>query len=176
MAMVNMAQIEPFVDMTNLLNQPEELRLRGVEDGCLFFAGLLSPSKVNGVRSKILYVCDKHGWIKEGSDHTEGMANKEVLVLEEGDPKWQAFYNDLQKVRDFHDLALDGNLTHVFEVLFGEPVLPHSRNICRVVFPTQPHTRLPSSRQFLYRRGRGNMDGVDSVWRLPNNIGWSNCC
>ena len=158
MAMVNMAQIEPFVDMTNLLNQPEELRLRGMEDGCLFFAGLLSPSKVNGVRSKILYVCDKHGWIKEGSDHTEGMANKEVLVLEEGDPKWQAFYNDLQKVRDFHDLALDGNLTHVFEVLFGEPVLPHSRNICRVVFPDSASHSTPPHQDNFY------IGGSEETW------------
>ena len=154
MAMVNMAQIEPFVDMTNLLNQPEELRLRGMEDGCLFFAGLLSPSKVNGVRSNILYVCDKHGWLKEGSDHTEGMANKEVLVLEEGDPKWQAFYNDLQKVRDFHDLALDGNLTHVFEVCLVSQFYLIVGISAVSFFPTQPHTRLPLIKTIFISEGQ----------------------
>ena len=145
MAMVDINQIEPLVDMTNLLNHPEELRRIAAENGYLYFAGLLSPSKVNSVRSQILSVCDKHGWIKEGTDHREGMANTDIFVVESTDPKWLAFYNDLQKLRDFHDLALDENLIRVFEVLFGERVLPHSRNICRLVFPdsalhsTPPH-------------------------------------
>ena len=80
MAMVNMAQIEPLEDMTNLLNQPEELRRRGKEDGCLFFSGLLASQKVNSVRTQILAVCNKHGWIMEGSDYTKGVANTEVVV------------------------------------------------------------------------------------------------
>ncbi len=158
MAMVNMVQIEPFVDMTNLLNRPEELRQRGEEDGCLFFSGLLAPKKVNNVRSKILSVCDKHGWIKEGSDYTEGMANTEILVREEADPKWQAFYNDLQKVRDFHNLALDEGLIHVFEVLFGESVLPHSRNICRVVFPDSASHSTPPHQDNFY------IGGSEETW------------
>lgn len=145
MAMVNINQIEPLVDRTDLLDQPEELRRRGEEDGHLYFAGLLSPSKVSNVRSQILAVCDKHGWVKEGSDHTEGMSNADILVVEGTDQRWIDFYNDVLKVRDFHDLALDKNLIRVFEVLFGESVLPHSRNICRLVFPnsalysTPPH-------------------------------------
>ncbi len=145
MAMVEITHLEPLVDRTDLLNQPEELRRIGEENGCLFFAGLLSPSKVNNVRAQILSVCDKHGWVKEGTDYTEGIANPEVIVVEGRDPRWMALYNDILKIRDFHDLALDENLNHAFEVLFGESVLPHSRNICRLVFPnsalysTPPH-------------------------------------
>ena len=158
MAMVNMAQIEPLEDMTNLLDQPGELRRRGREDGCLFFSGLLASQKVNSVRTQILAVCNKHGWIMEGSDYTKGVANTEVLVLEEADPKWQAFYNDLQKVRDFHNLALDKDLIHVFEALFGESVLPHSRNICRVVFPNSASHSTPPHQDNFY------IGGSEETW------------
>lgn len=145
MAMIEMKQIEPLVDRTDLLNQPEKLRRIGAESGYLFFAGLLPPHKVNNVRNKILAVCDNHGWIKQGSDYKKGISTPELLVAEGQDPRWQAFYNDVLKIRDFHDLALDENLIYVFKVLFGESVLPHSRNICRLVFPnaalysTPPH-------------------------------------
>lgn len=158
MAMVSMSQIQPFADMTSLLGQPEELRLRGREDGYLFFSGLLSPKKVNSIRSQILSVCDNHGWIKEGSDHNEGIANTKVLVVEGKDPRWQAFYNDLQKIRDFHDLALDKNLIYVFETLFGELVLPHSRNICRIIFPDSASHSTPPHQDNFY------IGGSEDTW------------
>ena len=55
MAMVNMTQIEPLQDATDLLHQPEDLRRQAAEDGYLFFAGLLDsvrvlkPSQTNSV-------------------------------------------------------------------------------------------------------------------------------
>ena len=156
MAMAEINQLEPLVDMTDLLDQPEEMRRRGAEDGYLYFAGLLSPSKVNDLRSQILSVCDRHGWVKEGSDLAEGLANKDILVVESNDPRWIAFYNDLQKVRDFHNLALDENLIHVLEILFGEPVLPHSRNICRLVFPDSVEHTTPPHQDNFYIGGSEN--------------------
>ena len=75
----------------------------------------------------------------------DGVAHPDTRVFESDDPRWQAFYDDVQRMRDFHGLALDPALTGMFEALFGEPVLAHSRNICRLVFPdlnthsTPPH-------------------------------------
>lgn len=158
MAMVNMTRLEPLEDMTDHLNNPEVLRSRAADDGILFFAGLLSPSKVNGVRSQILPVCDRNGWVKEGSELLDGVAKSDVAVLDDADPRWRTFYDDTLKIRDFHELALDANLIHVFEVLFGEPVLPHSRNICRVVFPgTASHSTPPHQDHFY-------IGGSDDMW------------
>jgi len=145
MAMVDMFQVEPLQDSTDLLSQPKVFRHRAAEDGYLFFAGLLDPAKVLNLREQILLVCQSHGWTQEGTNSADGLANPNLTVVESGDPRWRAFYEDVQKLRDFHHLALDDNLIQVFEVLFGESVLPHSRNICRLVFPntalhsTPPH-------------------------------------
>jgi len=145
MAMVDMKQIHALEDATDLLARPHELRQRAAEQGCLFFRGLLDPARVLEVRRQILEVCRKHGWLADESDLIDGIANPGIRVGESGIPSWQAFYDDVQRIRDFHALALDPAMIGMLEVLFGEQVLAHSRNICRLVFPdmnahsTPPH-------------------------------------
>ena len=145
MAMVDMKQIHSLEDATDLLANPGELRQRAKEDGCLFFRGLFDPECVLEVRLQVLEVCREHGWLADESDLMEGIANPGIRVGESGVPRWQAFYEDLLRVRDFHALALEPAIIRMFEALFGESVLAHSRNICRVVFPdmnthsTPPH-------------------------------------
>ena len=145
MAMVDMKQIHSLEDAIDLLANPKELRQQAKKDGCLFFRGLFDPECVLEVRRQVLEVCREHGWLADESDLMEGIANPGIRVGESGVPRWQAFYEDLLRVRDFHALALEPAIIRMFEALFGESVLAHSRNICRVVFPdmnthsTPPH-------------------------------------
>ena len=160
MAMVEMGTPRDFVDSTPLLGDPGDLRLRAREDGCLFFKGLLPPERVLQVRRDILGVCRAHGWLAEGSELMDGVATPSLTVVESRDPRWDAFYCDLLKVRAFHGLALHGALIAMLEKLFGEAVLPHSRNICRVVFPhTQEHST-PPHQDHLY------IGGSDDTWTV----------
>lgn len=160
MAMVEMKQVEPLQDVTALLSDPEALRERADKEGVLFFRGLLDPEKVNGLRSQILSVCDAHGWIEEGTDPGDAIANPDATVVESRDPRWIAFYNDLQQVRDFHALALDPAIIDALELLFGESVLPHSRNICRVVFPQTATHSTPPHQDNLY------IGGSEQTWTV----------
>ena len=153
MAMANMTHIESLQDATGLLNQPTELRRQATEDGYLFFSNLLDSAKVLNLRQQIMAICEKHGWTQAGTDCMEGLANPELLVVEGGDPRWQEFYGDVQKLRDFHQLALDENIIRVFDILFGETVLPHSRNICRLVFPNSSSHSTPPHQDNLYIGG-----------------------
>ncbi len=145
MAMVAMKQVCALEDATELLGRPDALRQRAAEDGCLFCRGLLDPARVLEVRRQALGVCREHGWLAADADPLAGIAHPDVRVGESGDPRWRAFYDDMQRIRDFHALALDPAIIRMFEALFGEPVLAHSRNICRLVFPdmnthsTPPH-------------------------------------
>ncbi len=67
---------------------------------------------------------------------------------------------DLQRVRDFHALALDPAIINALEVLFGESVLPHSRNICRVVFPDTATHSTPPHQDNLY------IGGSEQTWTV----------
>ena len=88
----------------------------------------------------------------------EGIANPNPMVVEGGDPRWQAFYRDVQTLLDCHQLALDDNLIRVLEVLFGEPVLPHIRNICCLVFPNSVSPTTPLHQNNLY------IGGSEEAW------------
>ena len=153
MAMVQMNCLEPLQDATNLLDQPTELQRQASQDGYLFFSDLLDFKKVLNLRRKVMSICEKHGWTQSGTNCIEGLANPDSLVVEGGDPRWQDFYVDVQKLSEFHQLALDENIIRVFEILFGEKVLPHSRNICRLVFPNSSSHSTPPHQDNLYIGG-----------------------
>lgn len=158
MAMVEMRQVEPLEDVTSLLGDEVALRKKASEEGLLFFRGLLDADKVQALRSQILGLCNAHGWILEGTDPEDGTADPNSAVVESKDPRWRDFYKDLQRLRDFHALALDHAIIAALEKLFGEQVLPHPRNICRVVFPDTAAHSTPPHQDNLY------IGGSEQTW------------
>lgn len=158
MAMVDMKQIHALEDATQLLAHPHDLRQYAAEHGCLFFRRLLDPARVREVRRQVFGVCREHGWLAPGSHPTDGVANPGISVFEGDDTRWQAFYDDVLRIRNFHALALEPALIGMLEVLFDEPVLAHSRNICRLVFPdTNAHSTPPHQDNYF-------IGGSDETW------------
>ncbi|MEE2830810.1 MAG: phytanoyl-CoA dioxygenase family protein [Candidatus Latescibacterota bacterium] len=157
MAMTSMQSIEPFLDSTSLLTDPASLRERARELGYLFFPALLDTTPIQSVRQQVLEICADHGWIEPGTDPSAGIALADDVVVEStGDPRWKAFYDDAQKLRDFHALALNPAIVAALEVLFGESVLPHSRNILRVIFPRSATHSTPPHQDHFYIGGSRN--------------------
>ena len=160
MAMTAMQRVEPFADSTALLEDPHALRQRGEDTGYLFFGGLVPRDPVLEVRRQILEVCKAHGWLEPDTPLDDGVARAGQLLIEStSDHRWKDFYCDVQKVRDFHGLALHPSIIGVLEILLGEQVLAHSRNICRVIFPSRRHiprrrTRTTSTSAAARRPGR----------------------
>ncbi|MEE3258038.1 MAG: phytanoyl-CoA dioxygenase family protein [Candidatus Latescibacterota bacterium] len=158
MANQTMLNIEPFVDSTPLLKSPEELRARAAERGYLFFRGLLDEASVLDLRRQILAVCQKQGWLDDDAPLTDGISRDGSLFIEGHSPEWIGFYTDVQRLRAFNALALHPAIIGMLETLFGEKVLPHPRNICRVIFPNaQTHTTPPHQDNFY-------IGGTDETW------------
>ena len=158
MAHKTMLNVEPFVDSTPLLESAEELRARAAEQGYLFFGGLLDAESVLDLRRQILEVCDKHGWLDEEAPLMDGVARDDSLFIEGHSPEWIALYTDVQRLRAFNALALDAAILSMLATLFGEQPLPHSRNICRVIFPNATtHTTPPHQDNFY-------IGGTDETW------------
>jgi ectoine hydroxylase-related dioxygenase (phytanoyl-CoA dioxygenase family) len=152
--MTAMKGVEPFVDSTPLLDDPARLRQRAHDTGHLFFAGLLDTQPILDVRRQVLDVCQAHGWLAPDTEREMGVARDgEALIESTGDPRWRAFYDDAQKLRDFHALALSDPMLAALEVLFGEPVLPHPRNILRVIFPRSATYSTPPHQDHFYIGG-----------------------
>ena len=145
MAMITMGDVKPLFDATSLLSDPIRLQDRARQEGYLYFKGLIDPLPILKLRQQILQVCLEQGWLDDGFPLDEGIVKKGESYIESDTPDWRSFYCDVQKHHDFHALALHPSLLDMFEKLFAEGVLPHSRNICRAIFPasetftTPPH-------------------------------------
>jgi hypothetical protein len=55
----------------------------------------------------------------------------------------QPAYEDIQRLELFHALAQHPNLVGMYEKLFGAEVLPHPRNIARLMLPSPHNTPTP---------------------------------
>ena len=154
MAMTPMQSVDSFLDSTALLNEPDALRLRAHEMGYLFFPGLLSAESIQPVRRQVLDICQAQEWIKADSELDDGIACSDDPVIEStGDPRWKTFYDEVQRLRDFHALALSPSILSALEVLFGEAVLPHPRNILRAIFPRSATYSTPPHQDHFYIGG-----------------------
>jgi hypothetical protein len=116
----------------------------------LFFKSLIDAQAVMEVRRRILEVCRDHGWLDQDTPLIKGAVNTGMPAVVADGPEWQAFYGDVMRVRDFHALALHPGLIDMFQKLFAEKVLPHSANICRVIFPNSPLVSTPPHQDHFY--------------------------
>ncbi|MBI5092386.1 MAG: phytanoyl-CoA dioxygenase family protein [Candidatus Hydrogenedentes bacterium] len=125
-------------------------------DGYLLFRGLLDPGKVLSVRRQVLEICARHGWMSSKHPIEAGIRCPDVLVLESGDPRWITVYKEILCQRSFHALAMEPPIHYALSQLFGEAVVTHSRNICRVMFPQTQEYTTPPHQDYLYIRGSEN--------------------
>jgi hypothetical protein len=142
----------PFVVSNPLLGDGDALRARMSEDGCLFFRGLVSAGSIGEARREILHCCAAAGWLRPGTSIEEGIAALGVCWTEP-QPEFMAVYNAIQKGEAFHALAHDRALIAMLEAMFGEPALPHPRNIARIIFPQNTLFTTPSHQDYVHVQG-----------------------
>jgi hypothetical protein len=148
-----MKTVEPFIDATPLLDEPELLRRRASTDGFLFFSGLIDPERIFKLRREMLKTCRRYGWVKEGSEFMDGIAAPDIEMINFAPRAWGDFYNEILKLRSFHALSLEPNLLAACDRLFGEKTLPHSRNIARLSFPQNEDYATPPHQDHYYIGG-----------------------
>ncbi len=153
-----------FIDSTPLLDDPEALRARAADLGYLFFRQLLPVEPLLDVRRRMLQVLDRHGWIAPGSDLMAGLADKPAYaaVPQEdidfcGVGVGAAAYREIQHIEAFHQLAHHPALLSVYRKLFDAPVLPHPRNIARIMIPTDHDIPTPPHQDFIHIQGTKNV-------------------
>lgn len=147
-----------FEDATPLLAQPDALRERAEKDGYLFFKGLLDKDELRQVRYQMLDVMQQWGLLDSRHAIDEGIGDYEAvnkLTLESfrgyGVP-WE-LYKQIQRLEAFHQLAHQPALLQAYRILFGSEVLPHPRNIARIVMPHRELKATPSHQDFIHIQG-----------------------
>ncbi|MEM7536488.1 MAG: phytanoyl-CoA dioxygenase family protein [Chloroflexota bacterium] len=138
--------MQPFVNSSDLLSQPDALRVRMNKDGYLFLPGLLTRKTVGEVYDTLMRICQEQAWVDE-----DGQA-VDPIRLEGEDAFWDV-YDPLQKSEAFHGLAHRQEILDVIETLVEEPPFVHPRNIARIVYPQTAHFTTPAHQDFVHIQG-----------------------
>jgi hypothetical protein len=145
-------EMQPFEVSNEILADPAALSARMARSGYLFFRALISPESVLAARREILARCAEAGWLKPGTDLDDAVA-AEGVAWTEPQPEFMQVYNRLQTGEAFHALAHEPAILGMFENLFGEPVLPHPRNIARIIFPQNTLYTTPAHQDYIHVQG-----------------------
>ena len=140
-----------FADSSPLLHDRDALRARAAEDGYLFFRGRMPAEPLLSLRREILGVLREHGLLNPGEEDTVDPERLEGLELVGGCT--DAAYADVQRLESFHTLAHHPRLLEIYETLFDGPVLPHPRNIARVLLPARTAAATPPHQDFIHIQG-----------------------
>lgn len=153
----------PFADSSDLLEDPGALRARAEEHGYLFFRGLLPAEAVLDVRRRFLRILERHGWL-DPNDPTSGRVNLAAFEREErskvefcGVGVTPEAYAEVQRVRQFHELAHHPRLLAMYAKLFDAEVLPHPRNIARLMIAGSGSAPTPPHQDFIHIQGTPNV-------------------
>lgn len=153
-----------FADSTPLLDRPQELRRRHEEDGFLFFRGLLPREDVLALRTDFLDILHRFGWLDESRGLTEGLADQAAVdAIPKDDIGFcgvgvpREAYEAVQRLESFHALAHHPRLISMYRSIFGADVLPHPRNIARLMLPTGNNAPTPPHQDYIHIQGTTNV-------------------
>lgn len=159
---VSLNRPAPLLDSVSVRTDPLALAARLDEHGYLFFRGLLPRTTVLDVRRRILQVLDRLGWLAAGTDPMDGAAAADAGARVAAMPRscgpmvGTAAYRAIYHLEAFHRLAHHPALLELYSTLFGASVLPHPRNIARVVVPTDQPEPTPPHQDYIHIQGSTN--------------------
>ena len=150
-----MARISPFEDLSGLAGDKEALRRKIDEDGFGLFRGLIPEEEVLELRRLILRMYQARGWLLPGTDPEEGIVDPSINEIESyaSNGADQRAYQDVYRMKQFHQLAHHPAIVGLCEGIFGEPVFVHPRNIARLMAPHRETAPTPPHQDFIYVQG-----------------------
>ena len=144
--------MRPFLDSTDISDQPSELNTRMQRDGYLFIRGLLPPDALESLRLQMIGIARDAGWVDRDSPLEKGVANLDRFCVEP-EPKYMQVYEHFYRLEEFHAVQHHPSLLGLVEGLAGEPVMPHPRIIGRIIFPQREAYTTPAHQDFVAVQG-----------------------
>lgn len=148
-----------------------ELQNRLDQDGYLFFRKLLNPERLIELRRQMLTVMQAGGWLVEGSDPLEGIANVSARCTE-GDPGYTDVYHEVYKIELFHEMAHSPELMKVLETIRGTSMMPLPQKVARLWFPKFTAHTTPTHQDYVHFQGSfDNLTCWSPIGDCPRELG-----
>jgi hypothetical protein len=146
------AGFQEFRVSNDAMDDPEELRRRIDAEGYLFFRSLQDADKLRALRRDILGVCREGGWLREGTELMDGIADTSNRCTE-GDIEYAQVYHEMYKLESFHRAGHWPEVLAMMGQVIGGPVLPHPQKIARLWFPQYAEHTTPIHQDFVHFQG-----------------------
>jgi len=112
------------------------------------------------LRRQILGIVERHGWLKEGTDPMDAIADLPAIAASDRQEESlksigvsRDAYRDIQCLELFHTLPHHPRLIALYEGLFEAAVFPHPRHIARVLLPAPSLAATPPHQDYIYIQG-----------------------
>ena len=149
----------------------EELRRRLADDGYLFFRRLLDPQRLLNLRREMLMVMQVGGWLVEGTDPVDGIANPAARSTE-GDPEYTDVYHQVYRLQAFHEIAHCREVLDLLERIRGVQMIPQPQKIARLWFPKFTEHTTPIHQDFVHFQGTwDNLTCWSPIGDCPRELG-----
>jgi ectoine hydroxylase-related dioxygenase (phytanoyl-CoA dioxygenase family) len=152
--------VRPLIDSAPLARDPEALRVRASQEGCLLLRGIPGPEAVAPLRMLALDVAGSLGFVlPEPGGRTAPAAKPGAMLNGTGydDERWLALQERLLADPRFVAVGDHAVLLTVLESVIGGPVLTRRGDICRLALPNAPHLTTPSHQDHWYTGGTTNL-------------------
>lgn len=148
-----------------------ELKLRLDHDGYLFFRGLLNAERLLNLRRDMLTVMQAGGWLIEGTDPVDGIADPNARSTE-GDPEYTDVYHQVYRLRSFHDIAHSQEVLDILERVRGCRMMPQPQKVARLWFPKFTEHTTPIHQDFVHFQGtHDNLTCWSPIGDCPRELG-----
>ena len=144
--------MQPFLDSTALIGNPDALNDRLDTEGYLFIRGLLPRDAILDVRRQCREVAAAGGWIDRSHPLDEGVANP-AAACTDPEPRYVEVFRKLYVLEALHTLKHHPAIVGFFERLFCEPVLVHPLFVMRNIFPQRPESTTPAHQDYPHIQG-----------------------
>jgi hypothetical protein len=149
-----------LVDSAPLASDPETLRARAAEDGCLLLRGIPGPEAVAALRIFAQEVAGSLGLLlPKLSGRAAPVVKPGAALTGTGydDGRWLALQEAVLADPRFAAVGDHPGLLAVLGILLGGPVLTRRGDICRIALPGAPHLTTPPHQDHWYTGGTTNL-------------------
>jgi len=155
----------------DIRDDADELRRRLDEDGYLFFRRLLDPDRLLDLRREMLTVMQAGGWIVDGTDPVDGIANLDARCTE-GDLGYTDVYHEVYKLQSFHEIAHCRAVMDLLEQIRDCRMMPQPQKVARLWFPQFTDHTTPTHQDFVHFQGcHDNLTCWSPVGDCPRELG-----
>ncbi|MCH2123612.1 MAG: phytanoyl-CoA dioxygenase family protein [Pirellulaceae bacterium] len=166
-----LTNLEELCVSNDLLGNPEGLQDRISEDGYLFFRQLQDPAMLLELRRQMLTTMQEGGWIKQGTDPLEGIAEPGVQCTE-GDPEYTDVYHQVYRNQLFHESAHSEMMLRTVSDITGRQTIPQPQKVARLWFPKYTAHTTPIHQDFVHFQGTyDNLTCWSPVGDCPIELG-----